>query len=62
MLSQIKDIGQSINDSRRMFKAIQLVQKTSGGNIIVKDKQGNIAGNTQQKNQKYNGTFQWNIL
>ena len=32
-----------------MFKAIQLIHKTSGGNIIVKDKQGNIAGNTQQK-------------
>ena len=35
LLSKIKDIEQSKNDSRRMFKAIQLIHKTSGGNIIV---------------------------
>ena len=40
-----------------MFKAIKLIHKTSGGNIIVKDKQGNMAEYTQQ-NQKYNRTFQ----
>ena len=35
-----------------MFKAIQLIHKTSGGNIIVKDKQGNIAEYTQQQKNK----------
>ena len=34
LLSQIKDIEQSKNDSRHMFKAIQFINKTLEGNYL----------------------------
>ena len=41
LLNQIKDIEQSKDDSKRMFKAIQQIHKTSRGNKMVKDKKNN---------------------
>ena len=62
LLENIKEIENSKDDSRRMFKAIQVINKKSNTNIVVCNSEGEIAGNTSKKIEYITDHFKKTIL
>ena len=57
LLEGLEEIENSKDDSRRMFQAIKYINRKTNSNIIVKNKEGEIAGTTTKKIEQITDFF-----